>query len=185
MTSGISATTFSASLSKSWVLISLSFSSSFCFLISSSRLFLRSSTVSQSAASCANSSSTSGSSLTLISWSLILKTASLSASSGVYSDGNLTFTSNSSPLLWPIICSSKPGMNEPEPIVSSYSSALPPSKVFPSTKPSKSITAMSPFWTSRSSTETILAFLSTSSLILFWISSSVASTFFFVALSSL
>ena len=99
-----------------------------CFaLLSSMPLrmeFFSSSRVSYSLTSMAKSSSRAGSSLYLTSCSLTLKVASLPASSlAWYSSGNLTLTSNSSPALWPTICSSKPGIKEPLP--ASESSAPP------------------------------------------------------------
>ena len=46
-----------------------------------------------------------------------------------------------------MICSSNPGMNCPEPILRLNFSAFPPSNATPSTKPSKSISVISPSFT--------------------------------------
>ena len=66
--------------------------------------------------SFAISSLSSGTSLYLISLTLVLKLASLPANSSAwYSYGNVTTTSFSSTVFIPSNCSSKHGMNEPEP----------------------------------------------------------------------
>ena len=72
-------------------------------------------------------------------------TAALPASSDApYSSGNETSTSFLSPALVPTSCSSKPGMNWPEPSSRSKPSPAPPSKASPSIRPIKSIFTRSP-----------------------------------------
>ena len=79
---------------------------------------LYSSNVSNLETSCAKTSSNSGSSFTLISFTLHLNVAAHPASSGAwYSSGNVTFTSTSSPIFAPTYCSSNPGINALDPIV--------------------------------------------------------------------
>ena len=115
-------------------------------------LFFNSSNVSNSLTSFANSSSNSGNSFFLISWTFTLNVASFPAKSfEKYSSGNLTFISLSSSIFIPIIWSSNPGINVLLPISNSWPSAFPPSNATPSTNPSKSITAISPFSTGLSS----------------------------------
>ena len=64
-------------------------------------------------------------------------------------------------------------MKLPEPISKEWFSPLPPSNATPSTNPSKSITAVSPFSMARSSTLIVLAFFSRSLSIAAVTSSSV------------
>ena len=124
-------------------------------------LAFKSFNVSNSLTSLANSSSTVGNSFTLISCNLTLNVASFPANSlEKYSSGNLTLMSFSSLTFIPITWSSNPGINVLLPISNSCFSAFPPSKAFPSTNPSKSITAISLFFTALSSTVTSLAFFS-------------------------
>ena len=146
-------------------LASVSFFSVRFFLISS----LYSANVSTPAASCANSSSSSGSSLALISLILTLNVAGFPARSAAwYFSGNVTLTSTSSPAFFPTNWSSNVSMNVCEPISNGWFSPFPPSKATPSTNPSKSITAVSPSATGRSVTVTVLAFL------FLWFSSSAS-----------
>ena len=117
----------------------------------------------------------------MISFTFTLNVASFPAkSSEKYSSGNLTFISFSSPVFIPIICSSNPGIKAPLPISSSWFSAFPPSKAFPSTYPSKSITVISFSFTGLSSTVIVLALCSCICAISCSTSSSVTgySTFF-------
>ena len=95
-----------------------SIASSFCLAVVSFNLARKASKVSTSLSiSEAKSSFNSGSSLALISLTVTLNTAGLPANSAAwYSSGKVTSTSVSSPALAPINFSSKPGMNEPEPI---------------------------------------------------------------------
>ena len=115
---GISIVVFSVAL-----LIASSFStfSASCAFCSDKRLrkfSLYSSTeLASESNSFAISSVNSGTSLYLISFTLVLNVASLPANSSAwYSSGNVTTTSFSSPVLTPTNWSSNPGINEPEPI---------------------------------------------------------------------
>ncbi len=98
------------------------FATSLLFFFSSASFSLfkissfNSASVANSETSAAKSSFSSGSSLRLISLSFILKTAGFPAkSSSLYSWGKETAISFSSPIFIPTICSSKPGIKEPEP----------------------------------------------------------------------
>ena len=80
----------------------------------------------------------------------------------------------------PRTCSSKPGIKLPLPITSGYASPLPPSNATPSLKPSKSITAVSPFSTLPSSFTTRSAKRSCRRVISSSTSASLTSTASFV-----
>ena len=117
--------------------------------------------VSNSLTSFANSSSKVGNSFFFSSCNFTLKVASFPAKSfEKYSLGNVTFISFSSLMFIPTTWSSKPGIKELLPNTKSWFSAFPPSNATPSTKPSKSIVAVSPFSAGLSSTAISLAFLS-------------------------
>ena len=89
-------------------------------------------------------SSSSGTVRRVMAWHFTWNTASLPASSAVYSVGKVTFTSRSCPTVMPATCSSKPGMNMPLPSSRGYCSPLPPGKATPSKKPWKSMVTSSP-----------------------------------------
>ena len=105
-----------------------------------------SSTVSNSEASEAKSSSSFGQLLLArTSLTVTAKTASWPASSAApYSSGKVTLTSTSSPALAPMICSSKSSISWPEPISIMWSLAAPPSNSSPSRLPTKSTSTWSP-----------------------------------------
>ena len=95
----------------------------------------------------ANSSVISASFGSLTSCTVHSNTAALPANSDApYSSGKETSTSFLSPALQPTSCSSKPGMNWPEPSSRSKPSPAPPSKASPSMRPIKSIFTRSPSW---------------------------------------
>ncbi|MNR27366.1 hypothetical protein D3C85_1446370 [compost metagenome] len=91
-----------------------------------------------------NSSVSSGSSRSSTFFRLITNLAALPFRfSAWYSSGKVTSMVNSSPALWPLIPSSKPGIIRPWPIASTKSDALPPSNSSPSTEPEKSMVTRS------------------------------------------
>ena len=139
---------------------------------------LYSARVSNSEASCAKSSSSSGSSFASTFLTSHWNTASLPASSFAwYSSGKVTLTSTcvSSFCSDQLIFKSR-NEGSGTKCQTDNSVPLPPSNASPSTNPSKSIVTMSPFSAPRSSTVTVLEFFSCSFFSSASTSSSVTST---------
>ena len=115
---------------------------SFCNCVRTASFNLSTDSVPRRSANAASSSALTGSRNSLTSTA---KTAVLPAmASAGYSSGNAAVTVTESPALAPVSCSSKPGMNWPEPITSGAASALPPSNSTPSIEPVKSMISWSP-----------------------------------------